>query len=58
MNKLISKAKNETLNLRVVGSSPTLGAAIFFDLFQRTHVFVALPWASFIKVKFGVKVFF
>ena len=33
MNKLISKAKNQTFNLRVMGSSPILGDSISFVFF-------------------------
>ena len=37
--RLAQSVEHETLNLRVVGSSPTLGDQIFFDLFNASSVY-------------------
>ena len=40
--RLAQSVEHETLNLRVVGSSPTLGANSFCYLFQKYCLFLAL----------------
>ena len=42
--RLAQSVEHETLNLRVVGSSPTLGAGSFLWLASKHSLFVALPY--------------
>ena len=56
--RLAQSVEHETLNPRVVGSSPTLGASLFCDLFQNTLCLYTLALNFFFKILVGVKVFF
>ena len=55
--RLAQSVEHETLNLRVVGSSPTLGASFFsrktklvvISNFVRAHNIIAAPWLSWLK---------
>ena len=57
--RLAQSVEHETLNLRVVGSSPTLGAGHFFaTCFKELSVFTTVTLSFLFLVKFGVKAFF